>query len=342
MLDERDRQPEQPLRVRLGGRPRILAVETPQDADALAAQTAGLGRVRAPAVAHNRERGAQRWRVTCDHARHAVDETDRKHAAHVEAAVGGAQRHGAVIGRRNAQRAAIVAADGERHEARADRDRRAARGAARALLGVVGVADPSAGAREPANAHRELVHVGLADDDGAGLAHALDERRVARRLIADERERPDGRRHVVGVEIVLHRHRHAEQPAALLAGRGPSVERLGLRDRVGIEREEGVERRPLAGVEIARGDVGLHRADRGGARGRSGRAGLRVRVAGGEEKQQDGKQRSRKCCRHGASGALVRSRALHRSSMLWSMARSNLPKGPPKPPKRRCRASKFQ
>ena len=29
-------------------------------------------------------------------------------------------------------------------------------------------------------------------------------------------------------------------------------------------------------------------------------------------------------------------------SMLWSMARSNLRKGPPKPPKRRCRASKFQ
>ena len=46
-------------------------------------------------------------------------------------------------------------------------------------VGVIGVADAPAGAGQSANAHGEFVHVGLADNDGAGVAQARDEGRVA-------------------------------------------------------------------------------------------------------------------------------------------------------------------
>ncbi len=45
----------------------------------------------------------------------------------------------------------------------------------------------------------------------------------------------------------------------------PAVERFGLRHRMGIEREEGVEWGPTAGVEVACGDLSQNRFDHGGA-----------------------------------------------------------------------------
>jgi len=146
------------------------------------------------------------------------------------------------------------------------------------LRRVIGVANAPAGAGQSANAHGEFVHVGLADNDGAGVAQARDEGRVGGRLIADERKRSDRGRHVVGVEIVLHRHRHAEQRASRVASRGPAIERVGLRDGARVEGEKGIERRAGAGVEIARGDVGQNGADRRCARTRL--RGLFLRAGG--------------------------------------------------------------
>ncbi len=186
----------------------IVGIEAPQDADALVAQA--IVDIGAPAVAGDGECRAQHAGIARDDARHAVDKADRKDPLGVEAAVGGAHRDCAIVDRGQSQRAAIVAADCKRHVAGSDRDAGTARGAARALHRVVGVADAAAGAREAADAHGELVHVGLADDDGAGLPQTRDEGGVVGRLVADERERSDGRRHVVGVEIVLHRDWSAE------------------------------------------------------------------------------------------------------------------------------------
>ena len=64
-------------------------------------------------------------------------------------------------------------------------------------------------------AHRELVHVGLAERHQAGRAHPGDDRRVVRRDPALEDLRPGGRRHAEGAEHVLDRDRHAGERAEL-------------------------------------------------------------------------------------------------------------------------------
>ena len=74
-------------------------------------------------------------------------------------------------------------------------------------------------------AHRELVHVGLAEDHHAGVAQPAHHGRVVRRPPALEDPRPAGRRDALGGDDVLERERYAGQRAELLAGAALRVDR---------------------------------------------------------------------------------------------------------------------
>ncbi len=85
--------------------------------------------------------------------------------------------------RRHARRAAGVGAQTGRHDARGDGRRGAARRTAGDARAVVGVLHRAGKRREigAGDAEGQLVQVGLADDDGAGIEQLLQRRRIALR-----------------------------------------------------------------------------------------------------------------------------------------------------------------
>ena len=133
---------------------------------------------------------------------------------------------------RLADRAAGVRAERERRLVGGDRGGRAAGGAAGHLRQVPRVVDrPEPGVLR-GGAHRELVHVGLADEDRARIAQPPGDGGLIRRVPALEDLRPAGRRRPDGGEQVLDRDRHAGQRAERLARRPPAVDVARLRQRV--------------------------------------------------------------------------------------------------------------
>jgi hypothetical protein len=110
--------------------------------------------------------------------------------------------------RRHAAGAGGVAAERERHEARPHRDRRARARPARDQLRVEQVARNAIGRAHADEAGRELIEVGLADDDGAGRSQAGDAGRVVARLIGKRRAGGGGGQ-ARDVDIVLDRERDA-------------------------------------------------------------------------------------------------------------------------------------
>ena len=133
-------------------------------------------------------------------------------------------------------------------------------------------------------AHRELVHVGLAQDHGAGVVQPLGDVGVERRAVALEDPRAGGRLAARDRDEVLERDRDPEQRVERVdrrrtvgpRGRQPGIGGVGLGQRpLVVEREPGVEAvvgrvRPR---EVRRGDLarrGLARAQaRRRGRGRS-------------------------------------------------------------------------
>ena len=131
-----------------------------------------------------------------------------------------------------------------------DRRRRAARGPAGHAIEVPRVRRRAERAVLGRRAHRELVHVRLAQDDRARVPQALGDVRVERRAIAHED--PRARRALAAAQRdqVLERDRDAEQRVerlergrALGAGRGqPGVGGIGLGQRtLVVEREPRVQ-----------------------------------------------------------------------------------------------------
>ena len=115
--------------------------------------------------------------------------------------------------------------------------------------------------------HRELVHVGLAEYDDAGLAQAAGDRRVVRRHPALEDLRAARRRHALRGDDVLQREWHARERPQLLPCRAAVVDGLRRAERpVGADVQEGVHAvvdggdavevgaRRLHGADVARGD----------------------------------------------------------------------------------------
>ena len=78
-------------------------------------------------------------------------------------------------------------------------------------------------------AHGELVHVGLADEDGVGGAQPLDGRRVVGRNEVFEDFRAAGGAPAADAEDVLERQGNARQPPQSRARCAPLVNVVGLR-----------------------------------------------------------------------------------------------------------------
>src|SRR5690606_8358148 len=122
-------------------------------------------------------------------------------------------------------------------------------------------------------AHRELVHVRLAERDEARLARLLDDRRVVGRHVALEDLRTRGRRHVGRDEHVLDRERYARELGQLLAGTAALVDAARDVDRRVVNVEEGVhiavDRGLALGVRLGRlAARALARGERCGQLGR--------------------------------------------------------------------------
>ena len=146
--------------------------------------------------------------------------------------------------RRLADRSPGVGAARRRRKPRADRDGRAPRGSARHACRVPGVAHRAVETRLVRRAHRELVHVGLAQQHRTGRSPPLDDGRVVGCDEVAEHARPAGREDAVGAEDVLVRDRHAGERSCLT----PRASRIGLariRERpLGRHCHEGVQSRP--------------------------------------------------------------------------------------------------
>ena len=107
-------------------------------------------------------------------------------------------------------------------------------------------------------AHRELVHVRLAERHETGGARARDDRRVERRHVALEDLRSARRGHVGRDEHVLDRERHAGDGAELLAGGAAAVDVGRDIERVVADVQEGVDV-AVHGRDAV--EVGLRRLD---------------------------------------------------------------------------------
>jgi hypothetical protein len=129
---------------------------------------------------------AEEMRAVAYGPRHRPDLIERRRvgddAVAADAPVGGLEPDDAAVRRRLPDRAAGVGAERAKALARRDRCPRSTRRTpARAQCpGIVGAAVPNS----RSTAHRELVAVGLADEDRASLAQAPRHRRIVRR---DER-----------------------------------------------------------------------------------------------------------------------------------------------------------
>ncbi len=118
-----------------------------------------------------------------------------------------------VEGRRHAPRSGRVGAEREGDDAAGNRDRRSRRRTARHDRGIDGVQRHRMRRAHADEAGGELVEIGLAEHDGAGLAQLRDDEGVVCRVIGEVRASRRGR-HSGDVDIVLHRERNApERPA---------------------------------------------------------------------------------------------------------------------------------
>ena len=113
---------------------------------------------------------------------------------------------------------------------------RIARLAAASAPAARGMAGPEVG---------PLAQIGLAENHRSRLAQSLGDEGIARRDGAGESERAGGGHHAIGgIDVVLDENGNAVQRAARPFVAPLFVERIGDRQRVGIELDDGVDGRP--------------------------------------------------------------------------------------------------
>ncbi len=103
-----------------------------------------------------------------------------------------------------------------------------------------GVARNAVGRAHADQAGRELVEIGLADDDGAGRAQPRHRGGVAPRRVGEGRAGGGGRQ-AGDVDVVLHGDRHAVERQR--RWRSFAVERLGFGDGLGLVAQRDEHRR---------------------------------------------------------------------------------------------------
>ncbi|MNZ49045.1 hypothetical protein D3C78_668020 [compost metagenome] len=170
-----------------------------------------------------------------------------------------AQRGAAVQRAGNAHRAAGVGAQRGQGHACAQSYRTAGGRAAGDAGEVVGVAhaEQLAGVERrvvAGGAEGQLVHVGLAQHDGAGLAQRTQARRVLARHEVGQRRGAGGGRQAGGVDVVLDHDGDAGQRLERQTGAARGVRRIGGGQRaLRVEGDEGVQ---LA-AGLGAGETGL-------------------------------------------------------------------------------------
>ena len=102
-----------------------------------------------------------------------------------------------------------IGAERQRHQAGGNRDRRSRTRSARNQIGADRIDGDAVGRTDADEAGRELVEIGLADDDRAGRPQLCDRRRILRRRIGESRAGRRGRQ-ALRVDIVFNGNRDAE------------------------------------------------------------------------------------------------------------------------------------
>ena len=156
----------------------------------------------------------------------AAGEGDQSVAAH--AAVGGLHAGDAAEAGGAADRAARVAADGQRGHPRGHAGGRPAAGTAGNPREVPRVVDGEEGRVLVRPAHGELVHVGPSDQHGVGRLQLGDDRGIVGRAEVFQHPRGAGRRLALRAEHVFHGDRQPGQHPQRLASLAAAIDRLGL------------------------------------------------------------------------------------------------------------------
>jgi len=99
------------------------------------------------------------------------------------------------------------------------------------------------------------VQVRLPDDDGAGVAQLFHHERVTSGLEAIERQRPARGRHVGGRVIVLDHDGDAVERTADVTRAPLGVERGRRVERVGVQRDERVDARPVLVIGLDASEI---------------------------------------------------------------------------------------
>src|SRR6266852_4609241 len=139
-------------------------------------------------------------------------------------------------------RAAGVGAEGCHGEARGNRRSRASTGAARHAIRRFRVAHWTVGGVFVGAAHRKLIAIGLAEDDGAGSLKALNRSGVIRRNVVFEDFRSASGAYAAGADNVLYGDGHASKGWQRLASSDERVHAIGLSIRAVVgQRQIGVQ-----------------------------------------------------------------------------------------------------
>jgi hypothetical protein len=140
---------------------------------------------------------------------------------------------------RHAARSGRIGAERKRRDAGADRKRRAGARPAGNELGIEQIARNAIGRAHTDETGRELVEIGLAEDDRTGRTQPRHGGGVSCRAIAVSRARRRGR-HALDVDIVLHRDRDAVKRKVPVAG---TRELLRLGENLGFLAQRDEHRR---------------------------------------------------------------------------------------------------
>ena len=161
---------------------------------------------------------------------HVIErEIERHHAVAAHAAAGGLESHGSAERRRDANRAAGIAAHGHENHFRRDRRARSAARSAGDALGIPGIANGAEVRIIRRDAISQLMHAGFADEHRAGRCELFDHGGIAIGNMVEEDDRAAGGAHAARFENVLHGNRNAVQRPAIGALRQFFIGRLGLR-----------------------------------------------------------------------------------------------------------------
>ena len=154
------------------------------------------------------------------------------------------QTHDSVRRRGPADRTAGVRPESQERVAGRDRRAGAARGAGGSAGGIVGVPrDAAEGAHRPPGS--ELAQVHLRQHDRSGAAEPLHEEGVVRRQPVPEQEGAGGGPDIRRVEVVLQDHGDAVERGAPAGSFPLGVELAGSPPGLRVQRDHGVDRRPL-------------------------------------------------------------------------------------------------